>query len=69
MARASSLANSPCYTCECKAECENKINRSPKLGAIYDTMFYSNAPKKDCGIYIAINADPDVVVAQLCGNE
>lgn len=62
------MSKSPCSKCECKTECTSKVERSPKLGAIVDLMLCGNTPKEDCGIYIAINADPDEVVERLCGD-
>ena len=59
--RIDNLYESPCYQCRFQYECDRKIERSPKLGDIKDSVFgNADFDFHDCGIWIALNA-PEMV--------
>ena len=57
------LSDSPCYKCGFLERCSEKIDRSPKLREIQDTIFGNpNFDYRSCGIWIALNAPKMVEV-------
>lgn len=55
------LTDIPCMVCDRLCDCENKLERSPKLKEIKEMMLNRTDGRVDkCGIWIALNA-PDMI--------